>query len=182
MKKEKGTRGYLKQKKIYQLLLTLACMIGVLVFIMIGFFVNKSVENMFTVIAVVLVIPASKFLVGYIVLIPYVQPDEKFYQRVFSNKYELLTELVITSTEKIMGVDFVAVKSKRVYCYISDKKIDKNYLEKYIKEIISEKYEGVGVKVFTDEEKYVLAVNGLEQLENDNLDNKISHHLCLYSM
>lgn len=182
MKKEKGQCGYLHYKKVYQLLMTLLCLILVLGVMMAGYLHYKSFSNICTVIAVVLVIPAAKFGVGYMVLIPYHAPEKEQYEELKSEKYRLLSELVITSEEKIMNVDFAAVKDKRAYCFISGKKENQNDVEKYLKKILNSEFDGVAVKVFTDYEKYKAAVKQLSGLKEDMRDKRIEQLLCIYSM
>ena len=174
MRKEKGQYGYIQYKKIYQLLMTLGCLILVMGILFGGLMYYKTISNIMTVIAVVIVIPAAKFGVGYIVLIPY--------KEVRSDKYTLMSDLVITSEQKIMGVTFVAIKAKRVYCFISHKKTDVVGTEKYLKEILNSEFQGVTVKAFSDYEKFKGAVSGLEELESDAKDKRIGELLCIYSI
>ena len=68
MKVQRGDFGYIKAKKKKSLTGTL-CMaaIGVAIFLT-GLFLNKmSNRNIFTVIAILFVLPGAKFLVAYIV-------------------------------------------------------------------------------------------------------------------
>lgn len=182
MRKEKGQYGYIQYKKIYQLLMTLGCLILVMGILFVGLMYYKTISNIMTVIAVVIVIPAAKFGVGYIVLIPYKSADESLYKEVRSDKYTLMSDLVITSEQKIMGVTFAAIKAKRVYCFISHKKTNVAGTEKYLKEILNSEFQGVAVKAFSDYEKFKNAVSGLEELESDAKDKRIGELLCIYSM
>ncbi|MDE6233154.1 MAG: hypothetical protein K2M60_07400 [Lachnospiraceae bacterium] len=182
MKKEKGKYGYLNYKKIYQLIMTLICLLVVLAVMVGGYLYYKTLSNICTVIAIVIVIPAAKFGVGYIVLFPYKAPEKKRYDELESSDYILLSELVITSEEKIMNLDFAAVKDKRAYCFVSNKKTEPHEIEKYLKKILNSEFEGVGVKVFTDYEKYKSALDKFSFLENNIRDKRISELLCVYSM
>lgn len=182
MKKEKGQYGYLHYKKVYQLFMTLVCLMAVLGIMMAGFWYYKTFSNVFTVMAVVLVIPAAKFGVGYIVLIPYKAPLKERYDAIRKEEYRLLSGLVITSSEKIMGVDFVAVKGKRAYCFVSERKIKAGEIEKYLREILNSEFNGVGVKVYTDFHKYQEALEKLKDTGEDITDKRITELLCIYSM
>lgn len=182
MKKEKGQYGYLNYKKIYQLIMTLTCLLVVLAVMTGGYLYYKTLSNICTVIAIVIVIPAAKFGVGYIVLFPYKAPEKERYDELESADYRLLSELVITSEEKIMNLDFAAVKDKRAYCFISNKKTEPHDTEKYLKKILNSEFDGVGVKVFTDYGKYKSALAKFNSLENDIRDKRIAELLCVYSM
>lgn len=181
-KKTKGQYGYLQYKKVIQLLMTFGCMLIVGIIILSGFFYYGNIKNTFTVIGIVTVIPAAKFIVGYIVLIPYKVPQIDLYEILKSDSYILLSNLVITSEEKIVNVDFAAIKNKRAYCYISNKRTDINYASKYLKKILNSEFDGVAVKVFTDFDKFDNAANSLKNLESDITDKRISELMCIYSM
>lgn len=182
MKKEKGRYGYLHYKKVYQLVMTLICLLAVLAVMTGGYLYYKTFSNVFTVMAVVIVIPAAKFGVGYIVLIPYKSPLNELYKEIADGNYKLLSELVITSSEKIMGVDFAAVKDKRAYCFVTHKKTNPQEIQKYLKEILNSEFDGVAVKVFTDFDKYKTALKELTGLKDDVRDKRIAEILCIYSM
>lgn len=182
MKKEKGKYGYLNYKKIYLLIMTLICLLVVLAVMTGGYLYYKTLSNICTVIAIVIVIPAAKFGVGYIVLFPYKAPEKERYDELESSDYILLSELVITSEEKIMNLDFAAVKDRRAYCFVSNNKNEPQEIEKYLKKILNSEFEGVAVKVFTDYEKYKSALDKFSFFENNIRDKRISQLLCVYSM
>ena len=71
-KLERGEYGYLKQKKQKALSGTiLMVLIGIVIFV-VGLLLNKmEATNIFTVIAVCMVMPAAKYFVSYVVLFPY---------------------------------------------------------------------------------------------------------------
>lgn len=182
MKKEKGEYGYLNYKKIYQLILTLICLLLVFAVMTGGYLYYKTLSNVFTVMAVVIVIPAAKFGVGYIVLIPYKSPEKERYDELQPHDYRLLSELVITSEERIMSLDFAAVKDKRAYCFVTNKKTAINETEKYLKKILNSEFNGVAVKLFTDYNKYKSELEKLKSLQEDVKDKRIAELLCIYSM
>ena len=72
MKINKCDRGYIEAKKKRSILLTLLmALLGIVVFL-VGFFLNEmSNRNIFTVAAILFVLPGAKFLVGFIVVFPY---------------------------------------------------------------------------------------------------------------
>lgn len=139
---ERGDRGYLKQRKIKLFCYTvLMLMIGVLIFL-VGFFLNKKeVTNIFTVVAFVMVLPATKWLVQFLIVMPFGSVSEEkiselktvcgdgdriFYDSVFtSEKYVMHLELVV-----IAGKNFVGYTGKK-----SDKivNIEKTINDEYAK-------------------------------------------------
>ena len=69
---ERGCFEFIKKKKRRQLLMTFAMLlIGILMFI-VGLFMNKfERSNLLTMLAILMVLPATKYFVGFIVVFPY---------------------------------------------------------------------------------------------------------------
>ena len=80
---ERGSFAYIKKKKKRQLLLVfLMLLIGVVMF-MVGMFMNQfERSNLCTMLAILMVLPATKFLVIYIVLFPYKTVSKARYEMV----------------------------------------------------------------------------------------------------
>ena len=66
--KKKGEFGYIDQTKILRLLATLALLLVVAVILYTGFLKYHSTQNVFTVMAIVSVIPTAKIAVSYLVV------------------------------------------------------------------------------------------------------------------
>lgn len=125
MKIERGDFGYIQARKRKALLGTiLMAVIGVAIFVT-GLLLNKmSNRNVFTIIAVLFVLPGAKFLVAYIVTFPYQSVSRERYDKVKSALTEnmtLYTDLVITSSEKVMHLDFIAVGNGQVIGLVGPK-------------------------------------------------------------
>ncbi len=182
MRKEKGEFGYLHYLKVYHLLMTLVCLTVVMILVMIGFFRYHSMNHIYTVIAAVMAIPAAKFFVEYLVLIPYEGHSREVYEKLDDDNYRLLTELVITSEQKIMYVDFAIVKGKKVYCCATGKKMDSKELEKYLHKILNSEFDGVTVKVINDLKKFKKEAEHIKNTQSNLRDKRIAELLCIYSM
>lgn len=125
MKIEKGEKGYIAKKKIIQ-------SVVVLVFIAAGlsmFFICRTIlgtsRNLGTVLAVLLTLPAAKALVNLILFLPYKSTDDALCIKV---KDLLLPgdrayyDLVFTSPESIMHLDFLCVRDDELIAYSADGK------------------------------------------------------------
>ena len=86
-KLERGNYGYLKQKKQGALTHTiLMVLIGVAIFV-VGLLLNKmEARNVFTIVAICMVLPAAKSFVSVIVLFPYKPMNEETKVRLDSEK------------------------------------------------------------------------------------------------
>ena len=104
MKAKRGDFGYINNRKKRTLTIAIiysAISIGIYV---LGLVLNHmSRQNLFTVIAVLGVLPIVKQIVGFVVVFPYHSVTEEQYQKVqkaLPERMELMTDLVITSSEK----------------------------------------------------------------------------------
>lgn len=86
--------------------------IGVAIFIL-GLCLNKFEKtNIFTVVAVLFVLPMARYLTTVIVLLPYKTPDKVLYEQVKSVVPQgsiLFSDYVFTSGERAMGMSFFAL-------------------------------------------------------------------------
>lgn len=108
---------YIKKQKIFQ-----SCML--LVFIAIGaglflagFLITKTRANIFTVLAILMVLPAAKRVIALVVMLPRRSVERERYDRMKSalpSNQVLLTDYVFTSTDKVMSLDFVIIGGQTV--------------------------------------------------------------------
>ncbi len=138
MKQERGEYGYLNWRKKRVLFHTLLMVgIGVAVFL-IGLFLNKmEVSNVFTIAAVLMVLPAAKSLVAVIVLFPYKETNKEAKERLDSYAKDgdtLFYDVVFTSSEKVMHLNQIYVTDHQLIGISLRKKDNlkaaKEYLEK----------------------------------------------------
>lgn len=154
----KGQRGYINFKKRTQLLKALMYVgIGILIFIF-GLLVNKfEKSNIFTIIAILMVLPMAKRLVNFIVFLPFQSVPEETYQAVSLLKKEedtLYTDAVFTSSEKIMYLSFLVIAGNEVIGLIGREKEDKEYITKYLTESIRKRGWSYKVTIYTKKESF----------------------------
>lgn len=156
---ERGSIGYIKKKKTRQILLILIMLLIAAVMFIAGLFLNKfNKANLCTVLAILMVLPAAKFLVTFVVLFPFkTVPEEKVNEvnkKVCKNAI-VMTDMVITSPEKVMNLDFVIITDNQVMCLMGKKQQDILYIENYLKkELEGNKIDGFTVKVFDDDKQF----------------------------
>ncbi len=157
---ERGTFGYTNKKKNRQLLLMLLFLgLAALMFIVGLFLHDFDRANFLTILAVLMVLPMTKMLVIYIVLFPYKSVSKEMYDEVCSKvspNAVLMTDMVITSPDKPMGLSFVVISDNQVLCMLGKAKQDITYIENYLKDsLANNKIEGFTVKVFDDYSKFL---------------------------
>ncbi len=137
---ERGEYGYLKDRKKKALSGTiLMVLIGIAIFVT-GLLLNKmEARNIFSVIAICMVMPAAKYFVSYVVLFPYKPMDTETKERLSSYAKEndtILYDVVFTSSEKVMHLDCIYVTGHQVIGYTSRKKDNLQIMTEYLKKEI----------------------------------------------
>ena len=172
MKISKGDRGYIEAKKKRSILLTLLmALLGIVVFL-VGFFLNEmSNRNIFTVAAILFVLPGAKFLVGFIVVFPYRSVSRERYEKIKNHTGEgmqLYTDMVITSSDKVMNLDFAVVGNKQVICLVGKSGQDIGCIRKYLSDGVSNWGSGYKVKVVESEKIFINELDAVNIVETDS--------------
>jgi len=153
----KGSFEYIKRRKKRQggitvLLFGIAAAIFVL-----GLMLNKMQKNnIFTVLAVLMVLPAAKFLISFIILIPYTSVSKERYEKVKSSCADHITvwtDVVFSSSEHVMMVDFMIVDRAHVICYSKQKDKVKT-MELYLRDGLSRRELKHQVEVYSDDARF----------------------------
>lgn len=183
---EKGEFGYIaSEKKKYLTKIILYIIIALGIFF-IGLLLNKfSKANIFTVLAILVVLPWARAVVGYVVLIPYKSVSRERYEKVkavISDGQKLYTDMVITSPETSMELDFIVKGDGAVIGLMGEVKKgfatnlvmgkdgqDINYVSKYLTKGCRNWMPNCRVKIYESnmEEKFIRAVKEMEEHETD---------------
>ena len=157
-KPERGQYGYLKVKKQKALTGTfLMVLIGVVIFV-VGLLLNKmETTNVFTVIAICMVMPAAKYFVSYVVLSPYQSTGLETKERLDSYAKQgdtILYDVVFTSSEKVMHLDCIYVTGHQIIGYTSRTKDNVQFIQEHLKKEL--KLRGLSYAVYiAAEEKQI---------------------------
>lgn len=136
MKRDKTEYGYINYRKKRQFLMTLfMVLIGVFIYLL-GLLLNKwESANIFTVAAILMVLPGAKYLVNFIVFAPYHTPERESYEKLKSlvkDRGRLYSDLVITSPEKVMNLDFLWLEEGCVLGVIGKNPEKLSYVQQYL--------------------------------------------------
>ena len=156
-KLERGQYGYLKEKKQKSLVGTfLMVLIGIAIFIT-GLLLNKmEATNVFTVIAICMVMPAAKYFVSYVVLFPYKPTCKETKERLDSYAREgdtVLYDVVFTSSEKVMHLDLIYVTGHQLVGYTSRAKDNVQVIQDYFKKELKLRCISYAVYIATEEKQ-----------------------------
>lgn len=154
MRKKKGEYGYLLQKKRKDLLLLLLYLGIALIIFGVGLALNKmSSKNIFTVVAILFVLPWARVFVEFVLLFPYGSGKSSNYEKMkqIQKAYEnLYTGVVVTSAEQAMGLEFIMVGPGYVYGVMLLEKQDVKTTEAYLKKGVQNWSDSYQVKVWKD--------------------------------
>lgn len=156
-KLERGEYGYFKDRKQRALFGTiLMVLIGVAIFI-VGLLLNKwEASNLFTVIAICMVLPAAKYFVSYVVLFPYKPMSEETKNRLEAYAREedtVMYDVVFTSSEKVMHLDCIYVTGHQIIGYTSRKKDNIQIIQEYFKKELKNRCISFAVYITTEEKQ-----------------------------
>lgn len=188
---QKGHPGYIKAQKTKYLMWTIAEFAIVIALVILGYIKTGSRLNLFTVIAIVGCLPASKMLVEFIAMAPHKSIEPEKFQEV-SEKAPLLTKVydtVITGNDKVMPVDVFVISGHTVCGYTSSQKTDEVIVARYVKEMLhNNHFEKVTVKVFHDYTAFITRAEGMnsiatvEQPETKKKEKRIRQLILATSM
>lgn len=168
MKKiEKGTPGYLNNKKRAEIIRT-AIYFGIVIAILaLGYCQTGTRQNMLTVVAVLGCLPSSKALVGVITRFPYASIDQKKAEEIaaVTDHLTVCYDMIITSRDKIMPVDCIVISARHVYGYTHYEKVDPDDLTKQIRSTLADNgYTDLTVKVLKQYNAFTARVEGLNRI------------------
>lgn len=153
MNRIKGTKcdfGYITQQKKFQsLMLGIFIAIGIVIFL-VGLLATHTRANIFTVLAILMVLPATKRIIALVVMVPRKSVSKDVYDKMknsISKEATLLTDYVFTSSEKIMSLSFVVIQDKHVIGIPDEKKQDVKYMSDYLRKCVNEKSSDYQVKI-----------------------------------
>ncbi|MBS6395601.1 MAG: hypothetical protein KH452_00405 [Clostridiales bacterium] len=159
----KGTYGYLNHNKISQWKRA-ALMLAVPVIIFLAAWViNKSRNNVMTVVAIVGCLPGCNQVVRAIMASRYHSMEKSLYEETESARGERLAlyENVFTSYEKNFYVDCVVISGREVVGYSSDQKTDTVKAAEHIRTILKGNSYKQNVKIFTERRAFLDRVRTL---------------------
>lgn len=169
MKVQLGQYGYLKQQKRKILIRIVLCaMIGVCMY-EIGLLVNKgNYQNIGTVLAILMALPAAKEFTELVVIIPFRDVERNRYKTVKEKCKEqanCMTGLVITSEKKIMNLDFLVEWEGNVVGLAGRKETEVSYVDDYITKGVRNWGFDYRVKIYADEKSFMKALDSLKPVK-----------------
>ncbi len=177
---KKGQFGYLKKQAVTQGLYALGMVAVSAILFLCGYFWFPKFNTIFTVIAVLGMLPAAKFIVSMILFMRAEKHScslkifEKT-QAVIGNKAEELLgyDFYLTGYDKNFPLAVVFIKKGSLIALAANTKCDcnkaKEHIELYMKK---NAISGIAVKIFNEEQKFIDRLSQLLSEECETTDNE----------
>ena len=188
--KKKGTYPYLKKAPILQGIITIVLLMLPAGVFFIGYSITKDVKNLFTVAAVVGMLPAAKSIVSFIMYLrseKYSCP-ESLYKEISplaGDKMLVGFDYYLTSYMVNYPLPAACVAKQCLIAYMSDSKVKTVDCENHIKEYCTKNdIKGINIKIFDSEEKFIerakaMSSNEEELTEAEHQAFELLASLCL---
>lgn len=175
----KGCYGYINQRKKRHLIYTILEFAVVFGIFFLGIAILKTKNSIFSVAAVLTTLPATKMAISYIILIDKKSPDEAIYKSLcqIAKPSEILSDLIFSSPEKLMPVDFLIASQGKVLLFVSNPKADLKKTTDYVKGLVQKDYHCKSFQIYTDAEKYIANVKNAMNLNETKDEKKIINQL-----
>lgn len=182
MRAVKGEFAYLKKRKKGIILWLVCLVVTALAVYITGLLLNKmSNRNIFTVIAILFALPVAKQMVAFILLFPYHSVPQERYQKAADSlpeQMELMADLVITSSEQAMHLDFLAVGNKQVIGLLGDGKQQLSEVRRYLSQGVHNWGDGYKVKIVDSEKMFLQELQQIASVETDlEEENRVKSYL-----
>ena len=166
---KKGQYQYISQEKKRRIIRTILCFFPAILFFVTGLIWFGTRDNLLTVAAVLLCLPAGKQLVGLIMIMMFKSMNPDLHRRIDEHKGSLtmVYECILTNYEKNTMVEAFAICGDQVVGYTSSAKADIKYVEQNTQKILRNNGYGVTVKLIKDEKQFL---NRLDTL-NENCES-----------
>ncbi len=153
-----------KRKNLIGVLCMVA--IGVAIFIL-GLCLNKFEKtNIFTVVAVLFVLPMARYLTTVIVLLPYKTQEKGLYEQVkeaMPKHSVLLSDYVFTSGERAMGMSFFVLTGNELIGLAMSEKEKTEKMTEYLMAELKRRQIPGKVTVYKEKDKFFSALKRIEK-------------------
>lgn len=162
-KTEKGCYGYIRYERKKRILITLAAFAIPVIIFLTGYLQTGTRSNLFTFVAIMGCLPASKCAVGMIMICLQKPLDQERYQIVSEHVRDMtvIYEATVSSYEKNIPLPCIVISGLHVVCLSLDPKVDAPFVQKHIQKILQGNGYRSDVKVFTDQKLFLRRVDEL---------------------
>lgn len=167
----KGSYKYIQKQTIFEIsktILLYAMAIGIFV---IGYINLGTKKSLFSVIAVLALLPASKSLVGVIMFLRYRSITSELYSKIVTaaGQLPLLFELIFTTSDKSYYSKALVYSKGTICVLITDPKSDLKILERHLSNVLKTGGHGeINIKAYKNESDFIQRVKEMNEHLSDS--------------
>lgn len=175
MKIRKGSYGYIERNKKVSLIKSIGGLSIILVIFILGLIITKTRLNWFTFVSVLCALPVGKMIVAFIVAWPHKSISRKEYEKIKEKEegIQIIYDLVITSYEKVMQIDSVAIIGSTLCAYSTDKKLVEQTATDYIKNMLTNNGCHASIKIYKDLDSYLSRIDEMKSNLNTQASREV---------
>ncbi len=153
----KGSYGYIKKQTRFEIIKTLILYVMAFGIFFIGYFTLHSKKSMWSILAVLALLPACKSMVGVIMLARFRSLSQESYDkyRECTKGVLVLYENILTTREKTFYVPVICIRDGNVFCYCPDSSEKTEDLKKHMDNVFKNAGHKVSFKIFNDETSFI---------------------------
>jgi len=186
IKAEKGTYGYINKKRIIEIIKTVLMFAAAIGLYLIGFVTLKTNKNLWTILAVLSVLPAAKSAVSMIMFLRFSSISADDYSKISQVMGNIPTyfEYIFTTSEKAYFVKCVSCCDKNIIVLynMNPKKDFSAELKEHIMTAIErEGMSGYTVKIYTDFDSYIKRLSEMNEHLDGSMDKSSGRIIALFN-
>lgn len=161
----KGQYGYRNYHRKTELGKVLAGVALILVQLLLrGIGDSSSWKNLLTITAILSVLPVANWASPLLAAWRFKTMSEELYHKAasYEGTCRMLYDLIITSRESLMPVDVAAVHPTGVYIYCTDKRVEREKAECFLKDMFLSRQLKLEVRFLLDEKEFLNCLFGLK--------------------
>lgn len=183
LKVEKGSYKYIEKQRIIEIVKTAFMFFCCIAIYMIGYSVLKTNKSIWTILAILGVLPASKSAVNMIMFIRNKSLTKDEFEKIESSRGNIpvLHELVFTTQETQYYVNSCACLNSTIICYSNvDEKKQKKLKEHLNTSISREELTGYSLKIYSSLDDYCKRLREMNSNMNDENDRSHERLFLLF--
>ncbi len=161
----KGEWGYFRWERFRRSMISGVLLLAAGLIIVTGIIMNGSLQNIFTVFGMVMMIPFAMSMTGTIVVFLHKSLPEERYEAIRAREGSLLMayELFVTNEKGNSMLDAVAICGSEIVGLVSEKRSDKAFTQEYITRVMRQNGYKVNVHLMDSLPKFLERMDSLNE-------------------
>jgi len=173
-KTNKCQYGYIKHKKIQQLLITILGLSIIAAFFIAGIIIYGSKNNNLTILASLCALPFAKTASNLIMFLPHKSTTKELYESVeHRNKYYITNyDCIFTSKEHAMPIQAIVTTDSAIFAYTDSPKVDIDHFDETLKTFLKKSGNIVTVTLYKEQNKFLKKLDYINSTKYNELTNE----------